>query len=218
MIQVIKAFVSGLSEKEKKLLYASFAILLFMLLDRMIIGPVTERSSMLKREIASQMELTKQNIRILEYKDRIIARVQQYEDFFTPEELSRDERIGLFLSEVEAIAREAEVTLSNVDPVEVPPEQDMPVYSLLLEFSGKMENAVQFLHGIDSSKKPLRVDSFELSVTNAEEQSVRCTASVQRLIVSTKDIPMEYELPDTTPASVPAAESEFYLTDTISLD
>ncbi len=219
MLKVVKAFVSGLSDKERKLFYMTCAILGVVLFDRIIVGPVTERLSMLKEETRAQMRLTQQNIQILEYRDRIINNALKYEAYYVPKVLSREERIGRFLRDVEDIARQAGVSLSDISPVRVPEGQDMPVYGLTLECDGEMQNMISFFYGIDASEKPIRISAFNMGVMSAEDHTVRCRIDIDKLIVTTEGIPFdEVDTEARRPATEEPVDDDFFVTDQLIIE
>lgn len=219
MLKVVKAFVSGLSDKERKLFYMTCAVLGVVLFDRIIVGPVTERLSMLKEETRAQMRLTQQNIQILEYRDRIINNALKYEPYYVSKVLSREERIGRFLRDVEDIARKAGVSLSDISPVRVPEDQQMPVYGLTLECDGEMQNMVSFFYGIDASEKPIRVSAFTMDVMNAEDHTVRCRIDIDKLIVTSEGIPLDEADRGTRISEAEELEEEdFFVTDHLIIE
>lgn len=220
MIKAVKAIISGLSEKERKLLYGACVVLAVVLFDRLIVGPFTERSAMLRDEITSQHQMTERNIRILEFRNRIIADALEYRPYYVPTRQTREERIGTFLREVESLAKEAGITVSNIDPVRVPEgAEEMPVYRLSLDSSGPMERMVDFFHGVATAELAIRIASFDINVTNVDQYIVDCSMVMEKLIVTDQGIPLEDPPPEVLEGTEASpGEDGFFITDKVILE
>jgi hypothetical protein len=183
MLGVVKTFFEGLSAKEKKLVYLCGLVLGVMIFDRLVVGPIFHESRLMDEKIRDQITLTEKNLRILAYRERILEEDASYGEYYTAKGFSREVLIATFLGEVENIAKKAGITLSNIDPVEVLPEEGYSELSLTLECQGNMQNMVDFMYNIDNSKKPLRIRFFEMAVRNRENYEVRCGVTVVKTII-----------------------------------
>lgn len=184
MLDVMRSFFDGLSPKEKKLVYVSAAFLSFMVFDRLIIGPISVETRMLNERISRQTVQIEKNIRLLGYKERILAEDLSYSSYYTGEGLSREVLIASFLGEVEGKAKNSGVALTNIDPVDVIPRDGYTEFTLVIECQGTMSNMLDFMYKIDSSEKPLRVGSFEIAVRNRENYEVRCTVTIIKMMIN----------------------------------
>ena len=112
MLKVINAFFSGLSKNEKQFLSIASVVVFLALFDRLIVGPITSESDRLSKRIEEKIKSTEKNIRILRYKDRIVKEdVLYHEDYYANENLTREELIAVFLSEVEGMAKSAGIMI-----------------------------------------------------------------------------------------------------------
>lgn len=178
-----EAIYSGLTEKEKKFLYIACVIACLALFDRLVLGPLTTEIDKLNTEIGAETNMIKSDIRILRYKDSIVDTYIGNGKYFATEGLSQEERIAKFLNEVEESAKISEIALTNINPVNVKDSGENAVYSLTVECLGSMENFIEFMYSLDSSKKMLNVVSYEFSPKNREEYQVKAILTVQKKLV-----------------------------------
>ncbi|MFA6636335.1 MAG: type 4a pilus biogenesis protein PilO [Candidatus Omnitrophota bacterium] len=193
MLDVVKSFFDGLSPKEKKLVYITGLVLGLMAFDRLVIGPIFYESKMIDERIRDQITHTEKNIRLLAYREKILEEDASYSDYYTREGLSREVLIATFLGEVESIAKSAEISLSNINPVNVVPMEGYTEFSLDLECQGKMKNIIDFMYKIDSSRKPMKIRSFEMAVRNRDNYEVRCGLTVEKMIFTRAEIAVREE-------------------------
>jgi len=184
MMSVIKAFFSGLSTKEKQVLYAASFLVCLALVDRLMIAPICSECRMLDEKISTQTKLIEKNIRILQYKDRMIDEDAAYGDYYIGEGLTQEELIALFLSEVEGMAKSSGVALVNINPVSSEEKKDYHEYSLTVECTGTMRDMLDFFYAIENAEKPLRIFSFEIAVKDREDYRVKCTVTILKLIIA----------------------------------
>ncbi|MFH1768840.1 MAG: type 4a pilus biogenesis protein PilO [Candidatus Omnitrophota bacterium] len=184
MKNIFKAFISGLSPKEKKILYIAGGLIFLAVFDRMVIAPISQEARITEDEIDANIALIKKDLLILQYKNKIMADDKDHGFFYVKEDLVQEESIALLLSEVEEIAKKSQIVLTNVNRGAVEEKKDYVQYSLLIECEGKMNNIIDFIYNIDSAQKPIRVYSYEITPQKREDYTVRCMISVYKIIVA----------------------------------
>jgi Tfp pilus assembly protein PilO len=189
MVKLVKAFISGLSAKEKRYVYIAGAFLLLTLFDRIVIGPFANESKMLDEKIISQKEITRKNLLILSHEDRIIDEVEIYNDYYANDLSSKEELIARFLSEVEGFSKSAGLNLTNIDPVQADDKEGHTEFSLAIGCEGNMKNILDFFYNVENSKRPVRIVSFEVTPKSRDGQDVRCNLTLSKLIVYKPALP-----------------------------
>ncbi|MDD4957074.1 MAG: type 4a pilus biogenesis protein PilO [Candidatus Omnitrophica bacterium] len=218
LLEVLKAFFSGLSEKEKKVMYVTAFIVFVALFDRIIIGPFSAESDRLTEKINNQVALTSKNIKLLQYKDRILAEDVARKDFYIPSGQAQEELIASFLSEVEGVAKTSGIAISNINTVTVSEKEGYKEFSLIIECSGKMRDMLDFFYGIDNSPKPLRMASFDMSVKNRDDYEVKCTVTVIKLIVSRAEMSLAADALVPDAPVVQSNDKTVFITEKIALE
>ncbi|MFC1593839.1 hypothetical protein ACFL38_00755 [Candidatus Omnitrophota bacterium] len=198
MPNILKAFISGLSAKEKKILYIAVGCMCLAFFDRLVLGPICQEANLLEERIVSQTELIQKNLMILQYKDKIISEDEAHNIFYAKLDSTHEQRIASFLSEVEELAKSAGIPRTNVNPVFGEEKKGYVQYNLTFECAGKMDNLVDLIYKIENSKKPIRVISYEISPKSRENYEAKCTLTVAKIIV----------MPDGSLAPIESAVSE----------
>ena len=183
MPNAVEAFISGLSPKEKKMLYITVGLIALTLFDRLILGPVQKESVQVEEKIASDMRQIRKNNLIIQYKDKIGKEEKDYSIFYTKKGLTSEKMISAFLSEVEDYAKEAKIILTNINPVTTEDKTGYAQFSLTIECSGNMKNIISFIYSIDSSKRPLRVLSYNIVPKDRENYEVKCVITIIKAII-----------------------------------
>jgi len=191
MKKLLSTFISGLSSKEKMMLYCACAAVGIAVFDRLVLGPITKESANIEEKIKNQMVTVEKDLTILQYKDKIINEDKTYSVFYTKNGLSAEELIGTFLSEVEGLAKSSGIALNNINPVTTEEKKDYTEYSLIIECTGNMKNILDFIYGVDNSKKPIMVASFEIVPKNREAYDVKCTIEIVKVVLIPKEIESE---------------------------
>ena len=179
----VEAFISGLSEKEKKMLYITVGIVAVMLFDRLILGPMQKESKNIEERIKTDTMQIRKSSLVLQYRDKVKKESDDYSIFYTEKGLSSEKLIGSFLSEVEEFAKGAKIILTNINPVSVEEKTGYSQYSLTIECSGSMSNIVAFIYAVDNSKKPIRVISYSISPKDRDNYEVKCILTIIKAII-----------------------------------
>jgi hypothetical protein len=178
-----KTFLSGLSKKEKRLLYATCLILLFFFFDKIIYSPISHQILQIDNKIAAQKELIRKNLSILNHKEKIIAKRKKYKDFFVKKDLAHEERVANFLSEVERLSKASQVTLLDINPVEIEEKNNFSQYQLKIECRAAMPDLLSFIYALDNSNKPIRIAFCELIPQKRSSYIVQAVIVIEKLII-----------------------------------
>ncbi|OQX80421.1 MAG: hypothetical protein B6D56_05095 [Candidatus Omnitrophica bacterium 4484_70.1] len=179
----IKGFISGLSPKERKLLYITLSFVFFALFDKLIIRSIFNEVHSVEEKIKSQLTLIKKDLLILKYKKKIMEEDKLYSIFYTKKGLVPEELMATFLSEVEQLAKASEITLTNISPISVEEKRRYTQYKLIIECESNMENLINFIYAVNNAKKPIWVGSYEFSPKNREKYEVKCVLSIYKIIL-----------------------------------
>lgn len=223
---MIQKFISKLSEKEKRLTYATVVVILVVLLDRLFLGPVTSRLSSLDEEIKHQEESIRRDLRFLSYKNRILEENRVLKRYYTRKKLTKEETIALFLKRIEGLAAQAQINLIKVTPSEGEQKKGFVEYSASLDALGKLKDVITFMHLVDTSDDFLRVLKVNINAKKASSEDINVSLTITKTIIedysgdleaagdSQADAATPAELPGTgspesiNPAVLPASAGE----------
>jgi len=196
-MKVIKAFFSGLSTKERKILYVAGLFILLAIFDRLIVGPFTKESESLLDSMTTQIKMAEKNKRILQYKEKITDEDDQLAPYYVSEGLTQEELTASFLSEVEEFAKSSGITIVNLNPVEVKEEREHEEYSLTVECTGSMSDILDFFYSTSSAKKPVRVASCMITAKDRDNYMVKCSLTIVKMILIKPGVKMDEGQGDT---------------------
>jgi hypothetical protein len=66
------------------------------------------------------------------------------------------------------VCQDANIALTNVNPVVTEDKKGYTQASLTIECTGTMKSILDFIYSVDNSKKPLRVYSYDISPKSKE--------------------------------------------------
>jgi len=163
-----------LARRERLILYFALALFSIMLLERFIFKPLSNRLTLLDREIEIQkMKLLKARA-TAGGKEQIL---KDYNDFGVYLKLkgSDEEVMSEFLKEIEKLARESSVSLSEIKPRSTENKGNFKEYAVEVHTEAAMSQIFDFLYRLDNSVLLLRVQKLSLKVRDETSDILRVT-------------------------------------------
>lgn len=182
-IQALYEFVSKLSKREKTILYCSAFFITLALTDRLLIGPITQKLSLLDQKIDDEEMLIKRSMRILSQKERILTESDQYSAFFGSLK-SEEEEISSILKEIENQASKTSIYLIDVKPSGVKNLGSSKKYMVSLSCEGQMDQVMNFFYNIESSDKLLLIDKYQITPKSLDSSIARCTMTISKVAIN----------------------------------
>ena len=180
---MIHKFVSGLSEKERKVFYICVLVVSLALFDRLFIGPVLTQLQRLDLEIEKQKVDILRDRRFLAYQDRINKESEAFGRYFTASVPDDDVVNAQFLSLIEKLATLGKVSLVKSNPSHTNKQEMFNEYYASLDFNGKLEDVISFMHTINTTEELLKVTKFNMSPRRGGgENEVKVSMTVVKLI------------------------------------
>lgn len=195
-------FLAGLNDLQKKLLVAALVVLVIALFDRLLIGPTMTKLSSIDAEINREETDIKQDLRFLNYKDRITKEHQEIEPYFSTDIPTEEELISAFLKRIEGIAAESNVTIAKVTPSAGNSDGEYLRYQADLECSGKLPDIVTFMHRFNSANELMKVVKYSLFGKKADaDDNIKASLTVEKIIVTAGSEKPKPALPKDAPAA-----------------
>ncbi|MDD5553619.1 MAG: type 4a pilus biogenesis protein PilO [Candidatus Omnitrophica bacterium] len=176
------AVFSHLSKREKLILYVAAAFFSLMLLDRMIIFPISHKMMQLDKEIREKKSGIGKNIRILAQKDRILAEREKLTPLLgnlgNPEE-----ELTPLLQEIETMANKSSVYLVDMKPAGIKSSGPYRKFVINLSCEAQMEQLIQFMYDIENSSKLLSIDKYQIGPKSEESSIAKCSMTISKAIM-----------------------------------
>lgn len=182
-LQDLMGFVNKLSRREKAVLYGALLFVTVAVLDRAVVSPALSRLKALDEEIASTETGVRRDRRIISQEKRIGAYLKQYEDYLVPER-SREEEFSDLLKEVETVASAVGVSLLDLKPGDVKEDPSLKKYLVSLTCEASLGKLSNFIHGIEISRKLLKVEKFQISPRSRKDPVLKCSMTIAKIILS----------------------------------
>ncbi len=179
-MKIIKSFLSNRSSRERTVLFLAGMFLLAVLMDRVVYQPVVHRFDLLDSEVQTEENHLRKNLGYLAARERIIQEHKKYEGYFSRAG-SDEEETSALLSEVESLAREADLLVANMKPQPVTTTEVGKRYAVEIEIKGDMGDIIRFIYGLHQSKYLLSNPQFRLGKERAS--AIKGSLSVAKMAV-----------------------------------
>lgn len=170
-----------LSKREKIILFATLAIIIFSILFNFLLEPLLNRNSILNQRITVARAKLSKYRRLIEYKDKLES---QYKNFTSALTIPREEDtfVGA-LAEIERIAKDAHLRIIDIRPgtsKDTGTKKSMPID---LRMEGTIEGYLQFIYTIENYPTLLKIRAIRLNAL-ANSQLVEGIFSISQIILS----------------------------------
>lgn len=183
MIKRLAAAYAKLSRRERAVFYATAAVLALLFGDRLVLGPVVDRTLALEREIQEREASIRKSMHVVRRKAEILADGKKLVDYAADASENPEKLMTGLLKELETIANRSTVSLIYVRPGTTVTEQGMTRLLANLECEAEMPEVAMFFHHIESSNKLLRIEKYEIQPKSKETSVARCVMTVSKTVI-----------------------------------
>ncbi len=178
---MILTYLSRLNKREKLTLYVAAIFIGLALMDRIIVGPIFSRLKLLDDRIKTQEESIRKNARIVSEKDRVMASVKEY-SIYARKARSQEEESATLLDEVERLARKTSLYVVDMKPLAMEEDAVSRKYAVDLNCEAQMEQIMNFMYEVESSKGLLVVESFNITPKSKDSSIAKCNMKISSVI------------------------------------
>ncbi len=180
----ITNFYSKLAKKEKMTMLIAFFFVMLAVMDRLILGPILVEQKTLEGEVAVKLQTIKRSRRIIAFKDSIVKEYSKYKDYLDTGEKSKEEIVSALLREIETIAAEKSITISNIQPGDVHQSPVMDEYETGLECMGKLRNVLEFMQALEESDFLFQITKYSMTPKSKGSDVMKCSISMSRVFIT----------------------------------
>lgn len=189
LLKAAAQFYAKLSKRERMILLGTSLVIGALLIDRLVFGPVTHKVLFLDQEIKSQEEAIKKSLHVLLRKDRIMEDGKRLATYSVDSPLPEEKEMTALLKDMEKMAGEAQLNVLNVKPGTIQSDSGVKKYLASMELEADMAEIITFFHAVESSKKLLRVEKYDIQPKGKESSAARCVMTVSRTVLSSTPPP-----------------------------
>ena len=179
-LQAIGKKLAGLSARERLIFNLSAVFVFLVLLDRLVVSPISSQIAALNRETQQEEATIKKNLRLLSQKDKIIAESSRFESYLNSS-LSQDEEVTAMLKELEDLANKNSVYLIDLKPGDVKQSGSTKKYMINLSLEAQMDQLAVFMYSVESSDRLFTIEKYQIEPKSRESSVARCTMVISRV-------------------------------------
>src|SRR5262245_50969018 len=135
--QLLNKFISGLSEKERKIFYITAIVVCLALLDRLFLNPVMGHLKTLDRKIEEEKMAIMRDRRILSYESKINKDSEVFKKYFTEAVPNDNEVNNEFFGLIERLASQTNVSLVKNNPSHINKGEQLNEYFASVDANGR---------------------------------------------------------------------------------
>lgn len=134
-------------------------------------------------KIEEQKAVIIQDLQVLAYKDKINAEHNALSKYFDKE--VRDDNVvnAEFLSKIESIAHQSNVTLLKSNPTETKKTDQYAKYFAGVDCSGSLEDVLTFMYNINTQSELLKIVSYSMAPRRGTADNVNASMTVVKLVM-----------------------------------
>lgn len=153
----------GFSEREKFVLKITGLVVTVMLIDLMVIHPVSNYLKRLDEMIATEESVIPKQLAILRHKERILADYENISQFVADPGVPQEEETARFLREIEQVSKASNLFVTNINTVKVVPKTDT-IFELSVDIDGKgsIEDIRSFMAALILDNPAIRIGGYSL--------------------------------------------------------
>lgn len=151
-----------LSKRERIILYATIAVIVFAIGFNFLIAPLLTKNDVLNKEIGLTRTKLKNYLRLLAQKDYLETKYSSLSLNLKISAESLDPMTGA-LAEVEELAKNANIRIIDIRPQTLRLSDLYPAVLMDLRSEGTMEGYLRFIYNLENSPSLLRIKKFQLS-------------------------------------------------------
>lgn len=182
MAQKLTAIFSGRPGKEKQIIYIVLFTAAAVLLYIFVIAPILAKIGSLDAQVEEEELRIKKNLKIVGQKDRIKEEIEYYGSFVTHEQSQEEETVA-FLQEVEERANRSSLYVIDIKSSGVEKEEMLEKYYVKLNCEAQIEQLTNFLYDLESSKKLLKVEQYDIRPKTAGSSILRCAITISKTVL-----------------------------------
>ncbi len=180
----MKDFLTKLSSREKKILYAALTVILLAGAYHGILRPLNEKIAVLDDEIFStEMKLRKAKV-YLRQKDQILEESKKYPNLAQLDAGTDEEETARILSLIEVSARKYGVSLSDVKPNPIKTDKWTKRFEVELNGECTLEQLTLFVFELEHSAQMLKVEQVSSAPKEEKSPVLRSQMTVVRTVTT----------------------------------
>ncbi|MBN3039080.1 MAG: hypothetical protein JW869_06695 [Candidatus Omnitrophica bacterium] len=176
------ALFSKISKREKSIIYVVIFMFSAVLLYILVVNPILSKIAALDGEIENQETRIEKNLRILSRKEVIEKEIDYYSSYVMRAKSEQQETVG-FLQEMEEMANKSSLYVIDIKAAGLEEGELLNKYLIRLNCEAQIEQITNFFYDVESSKKLLRIEEYDLRPKTAGSSVIKCTITISKAVL-----------------------------------
>ena len=175
--------LNNITGREKTLAIATIVVVLAALVYNFVIEPLVVRWNNLEEDIRDKEALLRKHNRILRSKEIIEKLHTEYTCYFQTEVLTPEEESAAALSNIEKLARSANVRITNIKPLAIKSFENYNKYTFRVATESRMSELTKFIYDLQSSRQLIKIERMVLRAKERERHVVKAILNITKISV-----------------------------------
>ncbi|OIO40108.1 MAG: hypothetical protein AUJ75_00480 [Candidatus Omnitrophica bacterium CG1_02_49_10] len=171
-----------MSKREKVFIYLLLMGLGVLLMDALLIRPLSSFYGKLDKNISDAEKKAARNNDFLSRKALIYGEYDKYKNAFKAVG-TEEEEIASILRDIEVLANSAQLMISDVKPVPVVHTKYYNKYTIELDCEAKIDNLVKFIYDLQHSEKMLGIERLRITAKQQKGPDLEGYMLISRIVI-----------------------------------
>lgn len=173
-----------LNKSQNILLVIAAGVVFLLIAERIFISAPRKRLLGLENQIHFEEERFKRSLGVVNEKDKLTVDYHKYEAYLKTGPADERQAVAMLLKEIERMAKETEVSIVNLSPVEVPEQaEEYKKYKADLRVEAGMPQLIGFLYKVKESPLLIKMDKLTLTPKDEQGSLLRVEAVVSMAVL-----------------------------------
>ena len=172
--------LAGLSKRERYILYICVTVIASSLLYNFVLEPAVRRWRSLGKEILVQRAKLEKNLKVIAREESARREYERYAGYIE-QKGSDEEEMALLLREIEMLASNSGVRITDIKPRPVKDMKFYKKYTIEVESESEIRSLTRFVYQLQKSKQLLKVQRLRLTTKGRGSPILRSYMLITRV-------------------------------------
>ncbi|MDD3374459.1 MAG: type 4a pilus biogenesis protein PilO [Candidatus Omnitrophica bacterium] len=174
--------VKRLSKRESQIFILCILVFLIYIGFQFVYKPIKSQEDLFEKKISVIKKKIKKNLNILKEEGVVKIAYDQYLEAFA-QKLSDQQEMSRISSEIEAVAKEADIKIIDMKPQRIREESFFKNFSLTVQTEGTMNLIMKFLYFLEQKPHHFQIEEVRLEKRSIRSQDIRCEIVASRILL-----------------------------------
>ncbi|MFH1360896.1 MAG: type 4a pilus biogenesis protein PilO [Candidatus Omnitrophota bacterium] len=176
--------IKPLSRREKNILGLCLLLIFIYMSVHFVFRPMNDQTKRLEKRAAEKEGDLRKALRILRKQKAVESQYAQVVALIMQKN-SDEQEMASILSEIESVATEVDMRLSDMKPKKIKEIDFYHHFSVSLSVEGELETIAQFIHLLESPPHQFTMDDVRFEKRSLRTSNIKCQLTLSRILLPT---------------------------------